>query len=421
MISPLLFILYINQLVHICRISGNPGIYLDEECPSVHVLMYADDLAMVNDTVGRLQAELKNLSEFCNNYGLRVNKLKTKIMVFRNGGTLRNNERWFYDGSNVEVVSYYKYLGITFSSRLSWSCALKTIALQSNRAILKINAIFGKCGDMPVSLGLELFDKLVVPILLYGSDIWAYEYRDSIEIVQRKYCKMLLGVSSSTQNDVVLGELSRLPLYTKYIPTCIKFWLKITASRSRYTKSCYDILKRLDDVGKTTWASYIKYVLHVCSYGFRDVWLSQGVGNENVFLSILTSRLCDTAKQNWHSNTANTTYQTCKYTFGQELYLGIAEWRRHRVSLARLRTGSNQLAVNRLKGRVPRQDRLCKYCIQLNKNHVEDEFHFVMNCPLYRELRSTYLMEISNNVNFYLYRSIMSTTPGSTCKKIICI
>ena len=62
-------------------------------------------------------------------------------------------------------------------------------------------------------------------------------------------------------------------------------------------------------------------------------------------------------------------------------------------SLARLRTGRNQLPVNRLKGRVPRQNRLCKYCIQLNKNHVEGEFHFVMNCPLYRELRNTYLME----------------------------
>ena len=146
--------------------------------------------------------------------------------------------------------------------------------------------------DIPVSLGLELFDKLVAPILLYGSDVWGYKYRDSIEIIQRKYCKMLLGVSSSTQNDMVMGELGRLPLYTKYIPRCIKFWLNITASRSRYTKSCYDFLKRLDDVGKTTWASYIKYLL--CSYGFGDVLLSQGVGNEHVFLSILTSRLCDT-------------------------------------------------------------------------------------------------------------------------------
>ena len=128
--------------------------------------------------------------------------------------------------------------------------------------------------------------------------------------------------------------------------------------------------------------------------------------------------LCGTAKQNWHSNTANTIYQTFKYTFGQELYLGIAKWRRHRVSLARLRTGSNQLAVNRLKGRVPRHDRLCKYCIQLNKNHVEVEFHFVMNCPLHRELRSTCLMEISNNANLHLYRSIMSTTQEALVKRL---
>ena len=80
--------------------------------------------------------------------------------------------------------------------------------------------------------------------------------------------------------------------------------------------------------------------------------------------------------------------------------------------------GRNQLAVNRLKGRVHRQDRLCKYCIQLNKNHVEDEFHFVMNCPLYRELRSTYLMEISNNVDLHLYRSIMSTTQEALVKRL---
>ena len=88
------------------------------------------------------------------------------------------------------------------------------------------------------------------------------------------------------------------------------------------------------------------------------------------------------------------------------------------MSLARLRTGSNQLAVNRLKGGVPRQDRLCKYCTQLNKNHDEDEFHFVMNCPLYRELRSTYLMEICNNVNLHLYRNIMSTAQAALVKRL---
>ena len=63
--------------------------------------MYADDLAMINDTVGRLQAELNTLSTFCSNYGLRVNNTKTKIMVFRNGGTLRQSEKWFYQGKRI--------------------------------------------------------------------------------------------------------------------------------------------------------------------------------------------------------------------------------------------------------------------------------------------------------------------------------
>ena len=59
------------------------------------------------------------------------------------------------------------------------------------------------------------------------------------------------------------------------------------------------------------------YKIPTMFYGFGDVWLSQGVDNENLFLSILTSHLYDTAKQNWHSNIANTTYQTFKYIFGQ--------------------------------------------------------------------------------------------------------
>ena len=88
------------------------------------------------------------------------------------------------------------------------------------------------------------------------------------------------------------------------------------------------------------------------------------------------------------------------------------------MSLARLPTGSNQLAVNRLKGRVPKHNKLYKYYIQLNKNHAEDEFHFVMNCPLYRELRSTYVIEISNNANLHLYRSIMSTTQEALVKRL---
>jgi hypothetical protein len=36
---------------------------------------------------------------------------KTKIVVFRNGGKIRENEKWFYNGKEIEVVDQFKYLG----------------------------------------------------------------------------------------------------------------------------------------------------------------------------------------------------------------------------------------------------------------------------------------------------------------------
>ena len=45
--------------------------------------MFADDLALMADTVGELQSQLNLLSDFCQNYKLKVNESKTKVVVFK--------------------------------------------------------------------------------------------------------------------------------------------------------------------------------------------------------------------------------------------------------------------------------------------------------------------------------------------------
>ena len=42
--------------------------------------------------------------------------------------------------------------------------------------------------NLPVDSQLDLLDKLVTPILLYGSEIWAYENNDVIEKLHLRYC-----------------------------------------------------------------------------------------------------------------------------------------------------------------------------------------------------------------------------------------
>ena len=395
-----------------------PGVFINETFPSVNALLFADDIVLVNDTVGRLQAQLNVLHNFCEQFGMQINKEKTKVMVFRNGGTLRRNEKWYYGGTQLETISHYKYLGVEFSSRLVWTSALKRLCSQSLRGMMVIRTLFNQCGDMPVDIGLELFDKMVLPILEYGSEVWGYEPRDQIEAVQRKYCRILLGVSSRTQNEVVLAECGRLPLYTRYMTKCIKFWLKIVSSANRYTGACYEILKTLDEAGKVTWATKVKSLL--LSYGFGHVWFQQGVGNIDLFLREFRQRLEDTARQTCLASireSSLTMYASYKHTLDAELYLTI-KIRKHRVHLARLRTGSNSLAVNRLRGRIARNERHCKYCLNLNIEQLEDEYHVVMVCPLYHDIRQRYLSDAVHNTCLYRYIELMSTTDTSLLARL---
>ena len=52
---------------------------------------------------------------------MEVNTKKTEIMLFRNGGPLRNYEKWIFSDQVVRVTSVSKYMGILFTPLLSWS------------------------------------------------------------------------------------------------------------------------------------------------------------------------------------------------------------------------------------------------------------------------------------------------------------
>ena len=153
---------------------------------------------------------------------------------------------------------------------------------------------------LPVSLSLDLFDKLVVPILMHRSERWGTEYKSHIERVQTKFCKYVLSLSYSTSNAAVLGALGRNPLAVLYKYKCVKFWITIVHDENiRIRNSLYHNLKLIDDGGGHTWVSEIKLLLY--SLGFGHVWQEHGVGNIDVFLYVLKQRLLDTAHQKFRA------------------------------------------------------------------------------------------------------------------------
>lgn len=397
MVSPFLFALYIDELVTKCQNMNCPSIYIDNDFPDAHMLMYADDICIVNDTVGRLQKQLNVLSQFCAENGLKVNLSKSNVVVFRNGGHLRNNERFYFNEQQIECINQYKYLGIIFSSRLTWSLALKNLASQAEKAVFQLKRFLNTCGGLPIKLSLDLFDKLVVPILLYGSELWGTIERDSIEIVHRKFCKYILSVSYNTSNGAALGELGRVPLSVQYKLRCVKFWLKIVHDDGKKIRnSLYRMLAQYEASDGINWASEIKQLLY--THGFGEVWFNQGVGNVDLFLCTFKQRLIDMSNQNWHNDVLNNSkldvYRKHKHLLDFEVYLSSDIYWKHKVALSRFRCANHKLAIERYRyTKCDRCDRICKYCKEQGVDVIEDEIHFLLVCPMLESLRKKYLLK----------------------------
>ena len=72
----------------------------------------------------------------------------------------------YFQGKNINVVSYYKYLGVLFTSNLNWKRAVHALSVQTKKALGMLTSYSKKCGGLPVKVALQLFDKMVVPIML---------------------------------------------------------------------------------------------------------------------------------------------------------------------------------------------------------------------------------------------------------------
>ena len=81
--------------------------------------------------------------------------------------------------------------------------------------VLTCECISNECSQHTVPYSkhsLELYDKLVSPILNDGAEVWGFCKANQIERVHMQFCKRLLGVKKSTQNNFIYGELFKAEL-----------------------------------------------------------------------------------------------------------------------------------------------------------------------------------------------------------------
>jgi hypothetical protein len=222
LLSPLIYSLYVNDLNDHLE-SGIKVAGLN-----IKVLLYADDVVMVSDNRLMLQKMINQLETYNDTWNLTLNMEKSKIMVFRKGGgKLARNEKWTYQGKNIEIVNRYKYLGIVLSPNLSMKTHLSqklTTARYGLNSVWK--EIIGN-NKVPVKSKFNIFNSVQRSVMCYGAQIWGYERHEEVEKLQRFFLKRMFGLPQNTPTYILYIETKQEPTFLFTLKLHINYINKI--------------------------------------------------------------------------------------------------------------------------------------------------------------------------------------------------
>ena len=194
-LSPILFAIYLNDFEFFVSrtykgldtISNDVRNILSDEDVEVYlrlyVMLYADDTVVMAESTDDLQRALNATYSYCDRWKLTVNTNKTKVVVFSRG-KIRNKPKFNFGRDTLEVVDSYVYLGILFNYNGNHKRCIAKQVSQARKALYSMLSKVCRL-KLPVDIQCDLFEKLVLPILLYGCEIWGCDDITQVEVFYR--------------------------------------------------------------------------------------------------------------------------------------------------------------------------------------------------------------------------------------------
>ena len=151
-------------------------------------------------------------------------------MIFSKASN-KKNINFTINSKIIDITKEFKYLGITISSKnCTFTPTLSDISSKANKAIYSLLSKL-PIKLTPVKTMLKLFDCCIVPILPYGSEVWApfmnlvWKQWNTTQIdkIHTQFLKRLLGVNRSTTNVLIRSEVGRHSLQEQILARNINY------------------------------------------------------------------------------------------------------------------------------------------------------------------------------------------------------
>ena len=377
LLSPLLFALYLNDLV--AALPG--GITFNNA--EIKTLMYADDIVILAETSYALQRMINKLQDYCVSWGLTVNISKTKVMIFRkSSGRYAREEKWFLNGQELEKVRQYKYLGMQLTHNLQFRTHL---AQKLNKSKIAINTTWKSflCRkDVPHSAKFKLFEAAVRSIMGYGAEVWGVYGWEEVEKLLWYFLKKLFHLPKNSPKYMLHIEtglsslcLSTLQSHFRYVnrvmsmsdqrlPKIIASYLLETKSQffEQWERLSVNVNEALSLENLDSWKSWQAGVILKLEVTEREGFITQAQQSEvRRSYPYLNHNLCE------------------RNYFRDEFPIQF-------ISII-FKTRGELLKLNYLP-HIQTTSSICPLC---NLKCEENVLHFVGQCPILKEIRNAFL------------------------------
>ena len=183
-IGPILFLVYINDITD--NVKSNVRLFADDTLIYRKIQSAGDSLI--------LQSDLDIVSQWCRDWQLSLNIEKCVAMsITRSPMRSVSQTPYHISGTTLEFVSEYKYLGVVFSSNLSFKTHVREIVGSADRTLRLCNRVLR--GSQSCVKEVAYF-SLVRPLLEYCCAVWnPYEKGLTLELerVQRRAARFVKG------------------------------------------------------------------------------------------------------------------------------------------------------------------------------------------------------------------------------------
>ena len=208
MLGPLFYIVYGNDLSTVLN-KCNVALYAED------TVLYTANASFA-DSVSKMQTDINSLSEWCEQNGVSVNANKTKIMTFGSPKALRELPPFEikYNDLPLQIVSSYKYLGLTLDSSLNYNSHVNNYKIISSVSS-NLKQFRRMQSFLNIDAAVLVYKCMLLSILGYG-DIFlsaaSQVNRKKLQTLQNNGLRCAIGVGVETSSNEMHKKVGLLKL-----------------------------------------------------------------------------------------------------------------------------------------------------------------------------------------------------------------